>query len=192
MTHWFVFSFAGIENEKILLFLISKPYWGLGWAYNLWLLSWVLVHTPGKSTGSPGNTFSHFSLSETLQDTICCVGVVIGITNMPPLLNDLLPSAFNTSWEDLLGSYFIETQASHLAGICGKKDCVERGMHMLCALPWGNPFSILTSLDLSSLWSHNCARHLDIFLVSRMSQILHSVILTPFFWTNTWFQCDHE
>lgn len=183
MTHWFVFSLAGIENEKILLFLISKPHWGLGWAYNLWRLSWVLVHTPGKSTGSPGNTFFYFSLSETLQGTICCVGIVIGIINIPPLLNDLLPSAFNTSWEDLLGSYFIGTQASHLVGIRVGRRTMWREAYTCCVYYLeGITFSILISLYLSSLWFHNCTRDLDIFLASRMSQILLSVILTPFFW----------
>lgn len=90
LLHWddslTCFLLSRYRKWKDPAFFISKPYWGLGWAYNLWLLSWVLVPTPGKSTGSPGNTFFHFSLSETLQGTICCVGVVIGIINMPPFL----------------------------------------------------------------------------------------------------------
>lgn len=134
MSHWLFLSFVGAENEKIPLFLTLNPYWWLSWGNNSGLLSWVGIDTHSwKSTGSSGNTFFHLSLPEILQGTICCVGVVIGIKSMPSLLNDLLPSVSNTSLEELLGSYFIGTQAPHLVGIC-----VERGIHALYVLPRGN------------------------------------------------------
>lgn len=142
------FSFVGVENEKILLFLRSKACWWLDWVDNSRLLSWGVSTLSWKIYWLFWLHIFPFSLSEILQGTILCVGVVIGIINMPSLLNDL-PSASNTSWEDLLGSSFIGTQASHLLGIwMGRSVWKEAGTCCMYYLE-GNTFSILILLYLS-------------------------------------------
>lgn len=149
-----------------------RDYW-VGISTCSWKIDWLFWQ----------HLFPFCFLSEILQGTICCVGVVIGIINMPSLLNDLLPSASNTSWEDLLGSYFTGTRAPHLVGICVGRRTVWREAYICCMnYLEGISFSILISLYLLSVWFHNGTRHLDMFSASCMSQILFSVIFTSLFW----------
>lgn len=146
---WTFFSFVGVENKKkTLLLLIPKACWQLSWVYNSRLLSWGVSTLSWKTYWLFWLHTFPFSLSEILQGTILCVGVVIGIINMPSLLNDLLPSASNTSQEDFLGSSFIGTQASYLVRIWAGTSVWKEADTCMYYLE-GNTFSILILLYLS-------------------------------------------
>lgn len=160
-------------SQSLISYWVEYAVWdyGVGISTCSWKIDWLFWQ----------HIFPFCFLSEILQGTICCVGVVIGIINIPSLLNDLLPSASNTSWEDLLGSYFTGTRAPHLVGICVGRRTVWREAYICCMnYLEGITFSILISLYLLSVWFHNGTRHLDMFSASCMSQRLFSVIFYIF------------